>query len=214
MQTALVLERIKAAAAQSGRSLDEITLVAVTKNHPLEEILPLYEEGILNFGENRIQEALPKMEKAPKSIQWHLIGHLQKKKVKKVIGKFHLIHSVDSLELAESLSRASGEAGIITNILLQVNISGEATKQGLSREEWEKVKSEEFSLPHLKIEGLMTMAPLTDDTALIRRVFRDLRKMRDEWGLKHLSMGMSHDFEIAIEEGATLLRIGSAIFQK
>jgi PLP dependent protein len=213
MQTALVLEKIKTASLKAGRSLDEITLIAVTKHHPLEEILPIYEEGIINFGESRVQEALPKMEDAPKFIHWHLIGHLQKNKVKKVIGKFHLIHSVDSLELAESLSRASGEGGITTNILLQVNVSGEAAKQGLSREEWEKVKREVCSLPHLKIEGLMTMAPLTEDVDLIRRVFRDLRKMRDVWGLKHLSMGMSHDFEIAIEEGATLLRIGSAIFE-
>jgi PLP dependent protein len=117
------------------------------------------------------------------------------------------------LELAESLSRASGEAKVTTSILLQVNISQETTKQGLSPQEWENVKNALFSLPHLKIEGLMTMAPLTEDTAFIRRVFRELRKMRDHWGLKHLSMGMSHDFEIAIEEGATLLRIGSAIFQ-
>lgn len=210
MQTALVLEKIKASALKAGRSPDEITLVVVTKNHPLEEILPLYQEGFLDFGENRVQEALSKM--GQEKIRWHLIGHLQKNKVKKVIGKFHFIHSVDSLELAECLSKASGEAGITTHILLQVNVSGEATKQGLSPQEWEKEKSKVLELPHLVIEGLMTMAPLTDDTALIRRVFSDLRKMRDAWGLKHLSMGMSHDFEIAVEEGATLVRVGSAIF--
>lgn len=210
MKIEQVLERMKVAALHSGRSLDEITLVIVTKNHPLEEILPLYHQGFLDFGENRVQEAFSKM--GQKNIRWHLIGHLQKKKVKKVIGKFHLIHSVDSLELAESLSKASGEAGITTHILLQVNVSGEETKQGLSPQEWEKVRNEVFSLPHLKIEGLMTMAPLTEDTSLIRHVFSQLKKMRDSWGLKHLSMGMSHDFEIAIEEGATIVRIGSAIF--
>lgn len=211
MQTALVFERIKAALLKAGRKLDEITLVIVTKNRLFEEILPLYQQGFLDFGENKVQEALSKM--GSENIRWHLIGHLQKNKVKKVIGKFHLIHSVDSLELAECLSKASGEAGITTHILLQVNVSGEATKQGLSPHEWEKVRTAVLQLPHLAIEGLMTMAPLTEDTDLIHRVFRELRKMRDAWGLKHLSMGMSHDFEIAIEEGATLLRIGSAIFQ-
>lgn len=212
MQTALVLEKIKVAAIKSGRSLDEITLVIVTKNHTWEEILPLYEQGFLDFGENRVQEALSKM--GPVNVRWHLIGNLQKNKVKKVIGKFHLIHSVDSLELAKTLSKASGESHLTTRILLQVNVSGEATKQGLSPQEWEMHKGEVLALPHLAIEGLMTMAPLTEDKALIRSVFRNLRAMRDQWGLMHLSMGMSHDFEIAIEEGSTLLRIGSAIFHR
>lgn len=213
MQATLVEERIKKAALRAGRSLDEITLVVVTKNHPLQEIMPVYEQGFLDFGENRVQEALLKMEESPHDIRWHFIGHLQKNKISKILGKFHLIHSVDSFELAESLSRASHAANLVTNILLQVNVSEEATKQGLSPENWEKVKQELFSLPHLKIEGLMTMAPLTDDTALIRNVFQKLKKMRDSWRLKHLSMGMSNDFEIAVEEGATLLRIGSAIFR-
>lgn len=212
MSLELVKEKIHAAALRAGRSLNEITLVAVTKNHSLEEMLPLYDQGCKIFGESRVQEAFPKMESAPKDISWHLIGHLQKNKVNKVIGKFDLIHSVDSFELAKNLSSASQKAGITTNILLQVNVSGEETKQGLSALEWEKHKEEVFALPNLNIEGMMTMAPLTSDTALIRKVFQGLKKFNTSWGLRHLSMGMSHDFEIAIEEGATLLRIGSALF--
>jgi len=189
--------------------------VVVTKNHPLEDVLDLYEAGCRHFGENRVQEALSKVEGAPSDIQWHFIGTLQKNKVPKVLGSFSLIHSVDSPDLAEAISKRSQE---MTPVLLQVNTSGEATKHGLSPEQWLQTIEQVNCLPNLDIRGLMTMAPFTEDKAIIRSCFACLRKFRDqlesELGkeLPHLSMGMSHDYQVAIEEGATLLRIGSAVF--
>lgn len=214
-----IRDDIRNCAVKCGRNPEEIRLVVVTKNHPLEEALIAYDAGCRDFGENRVQEALDKFENAPADIRWHLIGTLQKKKVSKVIGKFALIHSIDSFELAEKISQASLNAGTTTNILLQVNVSGELSKHGLSIEDWRLYVDKLFALPSLRIEGLMTMAPLTDDKELIRYTFSRLRHFRDEVqrifgiALPHLSMGMSHDYEIAIEEGATLLRIGTAIFE-
>ncbi len=204
-------EEIAMIAARCGRSFSEIELIAVTKNYSLEHILPAYEAGITNFGENRLQEAFDKMELAPKEISWHLIGTLQTKKVSKVKESFALIHSVDSIKLAEKLSQTSVEQAI----LLQVNSSGEATKQGFSPAELQESYEKLSLLPNLKIQGFMTMAPLTDDKKVIRRCFSLLRHLRDELDstLPHLSMGMSNDYAIAIEEGATLLRIGSALFR-
>lgn len=182
-------------------------LVVVTKNQPLSKILEVYQEGCRDFGENRIQEALGKMEVAPQDINWHFIGTLQKNKVNKAIGKFSLIHSVDSFELAEKLSKKTEES-----ILLQVNTSGESSKHGPSIEEWRPYLESLFCLPHIKILGLMTMAPLTEDTKIIRQTFRKLRQFGEELKLPQLSMGMSHDYEIALDEGATIVRVGSAIF--
>jgi pyridoxal phosphate enzyme (YggS family) len=182
----------------------EARLVAVTKGHSWEECLPLYREGIRDFGENRLQEALPKMEEAPLGARWHFIGTLQKNKVSKVAGRFALIHSVDSFELAEKISKTAPQA-----ILLQVNIRH---KHGFTPDELRKDFEALMALPNLSIQGLMTMAPDTEDTAVIRDTFRTLRKLRDELGLKELSMGMSHDWQIALEEGATLLRIGTLLF--
>jgi pyridoxal phosphate enzyme (YggS family) len=179
-------------------------LVAVTKGHSWDECQPLYREGIRDFGENRLQEALPKMEEAPVDARWHFIGTLQKNKVNKVAGRFALIHSVDSFELAEKISKTAPQ-----DILLQVNIRH---RHGFTPDELRKSFEALRALPNLSIQGLMTMAPDTEDTAIIRDTFRTLRKLRDELGLKELSMGMSHDWQIALEEGATLLRIGTLLF--
>ena len=183
---------------------------------PWEQVQPAYASGCRDFGESRLQDALPKISSAPPDIHWHLIGTLQKNKVRKAIGAFALIHSVDSPELAAKISECGQEAGIITPVLLQVNTSGETTKHGLSEEQWQPHLEMLLKLPFLRLEGLMTMAPFVEETDVIRRCFARLRQMRDRLALghpfRHLSMGMSHDYRIAIEEGATLLRIGTALF--
>lgn len=214
----VVFDKIRQAAARAKRPIESITLVAVTKHRNVGEITPLYQLGCRDFGESRVQEALPKIERMPSDVRWHFIGPLQKNKVIKVIGNFHLIHSVDSPELAEKIASISTQQQITTPVLLQVNTSGEETKQGLSPDDWRSCVEPFFNKPGLVIQGLMTMAPLTEDVSLIRATFANLRFLRDEWirkydvPLPHLSMGMSHDFEIAIEEGATLIRIGTALF--
>ncbi len=207
-------------AKECGRDPDEVTLIAVTKSFPLEHVLPAYDIGCREFGENKVQEALKKIQKAPEDINWHLIGTLQKNKVNKVVGKFSLIHSVDSLELAEKIDVCSEEAGVETKILLQVNTSGEDTKHGLTVRQWRNRFERILSLKNISVEGLMTIAPFTSDSEIVRGCFRKLRNFRDELqdtygdraNVHHLSMGMTNDYPIAIEEGATILRIGSAIF--
>lgn len=206
-------EKISQLAQQCGRNPTEITLIAVSKGYSWDSVQPAYAEGCRHFGENRVQEALPKMAIAPEDIQWHMIGTLQKNKVHQCIGKFVMIHSVDSVELAKKISTCSVEANLITPILLQVNTSGEASKHGFSSDGFRHALPFIQSLPGIRVEGLMTMAPFTEEKTLIHNCFANLRKLRDHYGLKHLSMGMSHDYPIAIEEGATLLRIGSALFQ-
>lgn len=214
-----IKEEIKRICLDKGRNPEEVQLVAVSKGRSLGEIKDLYAAGCREFGENRVQEALEKMFECQDDIHWHMIGTLQKNKVNKAIGKFALIHSVDTPELALKISQASVEAGIRTRILLQVNTSGEASKHGLNQEQWRECFEQVTSLPGLSVEGLMTMAPNTDDEKIIRRCFADLRQLKEELNLQyglnmpHLSMGMSHDYPIAIEEGATILRVGSAIFK-
>lgn len=207
-------------AKECGRSPDEIMLLAVTKSFPLEHVLPAYDAGCREFGENKVQEALEKIENAPIDINWHLIGTLQKNKVRKVVGKFSLIHSIDTLELAQKLNSSSEEAGVITKILLQVNTSGEETKHGLSVRQWRNRIEKLLLLQNISVEGLMTIAPFSRDTEIVRSCFVKLREFRDElkdtYGsdtkIHHLSMGMTNDYPIAIEEGATIIRVGSAIF--
>lgn len=214
-----IKQHIHSIAKGCGRDPKEITLITVSKTHPWEDIKVVYTAGCRDFGENRLQEALEKISDAPKDIHWHLIGTLQKNKVRKAIGEFSLIHSVDSLELAEKISECSQEADVVTSVLLQVNSSGEYTKHGLSCEEWRREFERVLSLPGIAVKGLMTIGPLSRDMALIRQSFRSLRELKEELQqvaegeatLEHLSMGMSNDYPIAIEEGATLLRIGSAI---
>lgn len=200
---------------KAGRKQKDIKTVVVSKTQPADELMGLYNLGCCDFGENRVPELLEKMTfpfHGHGQVQWHFIGPLQKNKVNKIIGKTALIHSVDSVELAKKISEASIEASITTAVLIQVNASGESSKQGFTPAEFVTALPSLRELKGIKIEGLMTMAPLTEDEAPIRRTFSTLRKLRDDAGLVHLSMGMSNDFKIAIEEGATIIRIGSKIF--
>lgn len=210
-----IIHEIREIASNAGRNPD-ILLLAVSKGHSWSEVESVYREGCRDFGENRVQEALPKIEEAPKDVLWHFIGNLQLNKVRKIIGKFVLIHSVDTPELARRIAQCSQESGVVTAILLQVNTSGESTKSGLSVEQWRQEIDALLLLPGIRIKGLMTMAPLEALEDEVRDCFRKLRDFRDELSIKtplpYLSMGMSHDYRIAIEEGATILRVGSALF--
>ncbi|MBL8029272.1 MAG: YggS family pyridoxal phosphate-dependent enzyme [Fibrobacteres bacterium] len=204
---------ISEAALRAGRDPLSIELVAVTKFHPLEQILPLHGLGIKSIGESRIQELQSKFDPLQNRFKIHFIGHLQTNKAKMAVAMADLIHSVDSVKLASAVNIAAAAAGKTQNILLQVNCSNEEQKGGIHPSDFEKVLAEVSTFKNLKIEGLMTMAALTEDREAIRESFSLLRTLRDKTGLRHLSMGMSHDFDIAIEEGATLVRIGSAIFE-
>lgn len=204
--------RVNRAAERANRSPAEITIVAVSKGVDSAAIEKALEAGITNIGENRVQEAMTKIEVISSSGLrpiWHMVGHLQRNKVKTALELFDIIHSIDSLRLAEALSR---QAENIIPVLIQVNIPGEETKSGFPQSEVSKALEEIASLPGLRVDGLMTIAPLTDDPEEVRPIFRRLRELRDSLGLEHLSMGMTDDFEVAIEEGATMVRIGRAIF--
>lgn len=207
-----LLDEIALTAVQCGRNPSEITLIAVTKQVDWQAAFPLYVHGQRDFGESRIPEALTKKNEAPSDCRWHFIGNLQKNKIRKAVGQFALIHSIDSFELAQKLSEVSLEYKLITSILLQVNTSGETSKHGFSPEQLKRGFEDILKLDGLSVEGLMTMAPLTDDKKILHQCFGSLRKLRDDLNLKHLSMGMSNDYRVAIEEGATLLRIGSTLF--
>lgn len=207
-----LLNAISEEAIRANRDASSIRLIAVTKNHPWSEAKKIYDEGCRFYGENRVQEALPKMEEAPADCEWHLIGTLQKKKVNKIIGKFALIHSVDSPDLAVKISEASVQSGVITAILLQVNVSGELSKHGFDPEELRSAFKQLSKLPGLNIRGLMTMAPLGAAPKMRLAVFNALRQLGEELALPELSMGMSGDWREAVQAGATLLRIGSALF--
>lgn len=207
-----VQQRIEKACDRSHRSPEEITLVAVTKSVEAPSIASAYECGIRNFGENRVQSAEKKIKELSglKSyVTWHMIGHIQTNKVKPVTAFFDMIQSVDSIKLAIALNNQLQSR---LPVLIQVNVSGEATKGGFSVDQVAEAVEEIKKLPYLEIKGLMTIAPLSDNTEEVRPVFRTLRRIRDEMGLEHLSMGMTDDYEVAIEEGATIVRIGRAIF--
>jgi pyridoxal phosphate enzyme (YggS family) len=213
-----IRQRIAAAAERNGRSAGEVQLVAVSKTYPLEIIREAIEAGQQCFGENRVQDALPKIDSLPPDLKWHLIGHLQTNKVRKVIGRFALFHGVDNTALAVQMNRIAEEFGVTASILLEVNISGEASKFGFTPSDLPAALDTLLPLPHLRIEGLMTMAPYSENPDSARPVFEGLRKLRDALStatghpLKQLSMGMSGDFEQGIAEGATIVRIGSSIF--
>jgi len=218
----VIQEQVSQEALRYGRDPQTITIVVVTKSQSVEKLLSLYDAGVRDFGESRVQEALQKMKQAPQDIRWHLIGTLQKNKVKHVAGRFVLIHSVDSLPLAEAISKVSLSQQCVTNILLQVNTSHELTKHGYTCEEWKRFFPQVLELSGIEVQGLMTIAPFTEDETAIKNCFADLQHLRDElmerYGdsvtLKHLSMGMTNDYHIAIVEGATLVRIGTAILGK
>ncbi len=211
---------IAEAALRVGRAPEEITLVAVSKTMPVELVQMAYNLGVTDFGENRVQEALPKIAAFhAQELRWHMIGHLQSNKAGKVVSPFYCVQSVDSLHLAQSLSRHAGEQEKRLSVLLQVNVSGEASKEGMALAETSELARQIVVLPHLQVDGLMTIAPLVEDPEQVRPVFRTLRLLREQlrtelpqcsW--QHLSMGMTDDYRIAIEEGATIVRIGRAIF--
>ena len=217
---AYVRSNIAEAAQRSGRSADEITLVAVSKTVPVELVKIAYNLGVTDFGENRVQEALPKIaEFHPQGMRWHMIGHLQSNKAGKVAGAFDSVQSVDSLHLAQALNRHAGEQGKRLPVLLQVNVSGEESKEGMPLDEAPMLARQIAALPDIEVQGLMTIAPLVENPEEVRPVFRRLRNLREQlqdelpqcsW--QHLSMGMSDDYRVAIEEGATIVRIGRAIF--
>jgi pyridoxal phosphate enzyme (YggS family) len=204
--------RIAGACQRAGRSPDDVTLVAVTKTVDVSAIEAAFNAGITHFGESRVQEAKPKIEALQKlkpSITWHMIGHLQTNKAKTAADIFDIIHSIDSFRLAETLNNCSQKK---LPVLIQVNISAEATKSGFQLPEVNEAVRQIGKMTNLDVRGLMTIAPWVENAEEIRPVFRQLRQMRDGLALQHLSMGMSDDFEIAVEEGATLVRIGRAIF--
>ncbi len=213
-----VRDRIARACDKSGRSPDEVEIVAVTKTFGPDVAREAWDAGLHLLGENRVQEAAAKIPACPGGPEWHLIGHLQRNKVRAALEMFPVIHSVDSRRLAEQLARVATEMGARPRILLEVNVSGEASKYGLSPQEVPELLEFLATQPAVTIEGLMTMAPFCPDPEQTRPVFARLRQLRDRWerdcgfSLPRLSMGMSNDFEVAIEEGATWVRLGTVLF--
>ncbi|MEW6002988.1 MAG: YggS family pyridoxal phosphate-dependent enzyme [Nitrospirota bacterium] len=217
-----IYRRISHAAMKAGRNPFEVKLVAVTKTVSTERIKEAIDLGLRIFGESRVQEAKEKISdirsQIPDSaIEWHLVGHLQRNKTKTAIGLFDLIHSLDSRELAEELNKSAEKAGKVQRTLIQVKLSEEETKHGIAKEDFMDLVKIVSGMKNLKLEGLMTMPPFFEDPEMARPFFRELRELRDNaeksgYRLTELSMGMTNDFEIAIEEGATLARIGTGIF--
>jgi pyridoxal phosphate enzyme (YggS family) len=213
-----IRRRMAEAARRSGRDPASVRLVAVSKTYPAEAVAAAAATGQRVFGESRVQESRDKIPACPSGLEWHFIGHLQKNKVRQALPLFPFFHSIDSTALAGAIDRIAGETGVKAQGLLEVNVSGEETKHGFTPEELRAQFPTLSKLPHLRILGLMTMAPYGDNPEDARPVFRTLRELRDELQstcqhpLPELSMGMSGDFEPAIEEGATLVRVGSSIF--
>jgi pyridoxal phosphate enzyme (YggS family) len=221
-----VQERVETAARRSSRDIDAIRIVGVTKTHPYDVVLAAHEAGLRLIGENRVEEALPKKAASEDlaDLEWHMIGHIQSRKSKSVVEIFDAVHSVDRTKIADRLNRDAGSAGLRLPVLLECNVSGEASKWGwqlTETESWPEIV-DEFTriqkLENLEVRGLMTMAPMVADPERVRPIFEKLRLLRDylqkavpgDWA--ELSMGMTEDYTVAVEEGATLLRIGRAIF--
>lgn len=215
-----VNKRILSACKRAGRDPHEVTLVAVSKTKPASMIAEAYETGIRDFGENKVQELCEKQKELPKDIRWHMIGHLQRNKVKQIIDKTVLIHSVDSLRLAEQIEEEAAKQNLIADILLEVNVAEEESKFGFKLEETENALHKIAGFPHVKVQGLMTIAPFVENSEENRPVFKKLNKFYvdmqnkniDNVNMNQLSMGMTGDYEVAIEEGATLVRVGTGIF--
>jgi len=216
----IVENRIEEACKRCGRDRSEVTLIAVSKTKPADMIREAYQSGIRDFGENKVQEICDKYELLPDDIRWHMIGHLQRNKVRQVIDKAVLIHSVDSVRLAEQIEEEAAKKGICVDILLEVNVADEESKFGFRLEETEQAIRDISVFPHISIKGLMTIAPFVENSEQNRPVFKELnefyvdmqRKNIDNVNMNMLSMGMTGDYEIAIEEGATLVRVGTGIF--
>ena len=215
-----IRDRIAAACARCGRDPAGVRLVAVSKTHPLSAIQAARAAGQTLFGENYVQEFLAKADCMAPPVEWHFLGHLQSNKVKTLAGRVTLIHSLDRLSLAEEIDRQWGRLGQRAEVLVEVNLGGEASKAGVAETELEPLLRRLASLPHLAVRGLMLLPPYCDDPEAVRPYFRRLRELAGEIDrlrlpeveLRELSMGMSHDFPVAIEEGATLIRVGTAIF--
>ena len=215
-----VEERIRAACSRAGRDRSEVSLICVTKTKPVEMLQEAYEAGQRDFGENKVQEICRKKPELPSDIRWHMIGHLQRNKVRQLIGQTVMIHSVDSLRLAETISAEAQKAGISIPVLIEVNMAGEESKFGVPKEEAEALIRAAAPLEGIEISGLMTIAPYTEAPETNRPYFAGLRELAVDIGQKCidnvsmsvLSMGMTGDFEVAIEEGATHIRVGTGIF--
>ncbi|MCX4319739.1 MAG: YggS family pyridoxal phosphate-dependent enzyme [Lachnospiraceae bacterium] len=215
-----VQENIAQACKNAGRKREEVTLVAVSKTKPVSMLQEIYNCGVRDFGENKVQEICDKREEMPKDMKWHMIGHLQRNKVKYIIGDVALIHSVDTYRLAEEINIQAKKIKRIVPVLIQVNIAGEATKFGISREETLQLVTEISKLDSLRIKGLMTIAPFVENPEENRAYFREIKELSVDIAAKNidnvsmdiLSMGMTGDYMVAIEEGATIVRVGTGIF--
>lgn len=217
---AYVEQEITRVCEETGRNRGEVTLIAVSKTKPIEMLQEAYDAGCRDFGENKVQELLDKYEALPKDIRWHMIGHLQRNKVKYIVDKAALIHSVDSLRLAEEISKEAVKKNVSVNILIEVNAAGEETKFGTTFDEAKYLVREASKLPNLHIKGLMTIAPMVGNPEENRRFFQQLKKLSvditaeniDNVDMEVLSMGMTGDYTVAVSEGATLVRVGTGIF--
>lgn len=215
-----VEERIAQACARAGRDRSEVTLIAVSKTKPVEMLQEVYDAGIRTFGENKVQEICEKYDRLPQDIAWHMIGHLQRNKVRQVIDKAALIHSVDSYRLAQEISVQAQKKNLQMPILIEVNIAEEESKFGISADDTIRLVEEIAALPNLQIRGLMTIAPYVTDAEENRLYFRQIKQLSvdiknkniDNVSMDILSMGMTGDYEVAIEEGATMVRVGTGIF--
>ena len=217
---ALVQEKIAESCHKSGRPGQDVTLIAVSKTMPVCDLQEAYHAGVRDFGENKVQELLEKADLLPSDIRWHMIGHLQRNKVKYIVDKVDMIHSVDSLRLAETIEQEAAKKNVVVNVLLEVNVAEEDTKFGLKVEEVIPLIEQISSFKHIKICGLMTIAPYVENAEENRDVFARLKQLSvdinkkniDNVSVRELSMGMTNDYEVAIEEGATMVRVGTGIF--
>ncbi len=212
--------RVLAACERAGRKREDVTLIAVSKTKPVEMLREIMDCGVVDFGENKVQEMCGKMEVITEPLRWHLIGHLQRNKVKYIVDKAYMIHSVDSLKLAEEIQKEAAKREVVCRVLVEINIGGEETKSGVPKEEALSLVTEIAKLPNVKVKGLMTIAPPVEDPEDARGYFKDMKQTFEEIKaagipgveMEELSMGMTGDFETAIEEGATMVRVGTAIF--
>ncbi len=217
-QVELIQERMAAACARAGRDLADVRLVAVSKTYPPESILAAIDCGLTVFGESRIYEAEAKIPACPSTVEWELIGHLQRNKVRRAVALFSMLHAVDTLPLLAKIDACAKECGKTMPVCLEINVSGESSKYGFRPDAIQGVLEEATSLMNVDVMGVMTIPPFTPNAEDARPYFSRLRELRDGWSrasgfeLRELSMGMSGDFEVAIEEGATCVRVGSAIF--
>ena len=215
-----VEDEITAACLRAGRAREDVTLIAVSKTKPESMVEEAYSVGQRDFGENKVQEICRKIEVLPQDIRWHMIGHLQRNKVRQVVGKACMIHSVDSLRLAEAISQEAVKQDRIVPVLIEVNVAQEESKFGVTAEETIALIEAAAKLPHISIRGLMTIAPFVEDPEENRPIFRKLKQLSVDIAAKNinnvtmsvLSMGMTNDYEVAIEEGATMVRVGTGIF--